>query len=271
MRVVLVCSLLIACGGGASGSETPPDAHDPPPDAPELEPTKLGLVELYLHPPLFLGPRLEIKGGFIDAFDPRCHRSTVGACEISDCPQALNGTDFADPGKLTFSPSNGVIAFTPGPTTLSFSANTVPWAANEAITLTTTGGDVPAFSASVASPRTLDAGEGREVVGPPLVRSQPFTATWVPIAEQVKLVIEQNRDTPSGPFTLVIACVVAGASGSATVPPAALSRLIPTANGGLNIDVIAHAMRETTTVAGDFAVTYRVLRSFDERFIHGVE
>jgi hypothetical protein len=274
MHLRTAAFLLIAPSACSSPDDVSPDAGTTTTlDAPAGAPTKKALVELRLQPPLFQNdsPELEISGGFIVSRDPRCQRTTAGGCEVSNCPQALIGNDYADPGKLTFSPSGGVIAFTPGPSFLSFRANAVPWAANETITLSSAGSDVPPFTAAVASPRTLDAGEGRTPFGPPLVRSQPFTATWIPTGEQVQVLLRQGRDTANGPFEIVVACHVSGTSGSATVPAAALASFIPKSSGGLSVDVTAHAFRETVVEAGDFAVTYRVLRSFDETFFHDVQ
>ena len=265
--------VLVACGGGSSDpGSLEPDAAAGTVDAPDPMPTKQALVQIGIEPPEFSGGgRVLIDGGFVNRDDARCRRRTVGNCEVSDCPQSLLGVDFADPGKLTFTPAlDGAIAFSPGAGFLFFSIDAIPWAANEAITLTTTGKDVPAFTATVSSPRTLDAGEGRPINGPPVSKSQPFTATWVPLSESALLVLRQGRDTSAGEFEILVKCTAAGATGSATVPAAALSDFIPASSGGLSLQVTAHAMRETTVVAGDFGVTYRALRSFGQTIFHEV-
>ena len=273
MRSLLLV-VLVACGGGSSDPDSPgpgPDAAADV-DAPDPVPTKQALVQIGIEPPEFSGSgRVLIQGGFVDRDDARCRRRTVANCEVSDCPQSKLGLDHADPGKLTFSPAlGGVLSFSPGASHLFFSIDQVPWAANETITLTATGKDVPAFTASISSPRTLDAGEGRPVTGPPVSKSQPFTATWVALSESALLVLRQGRDTAAGEFEILVHCKVAGAAGSATVPAAALSDFIPASSGGLSLQVTAHAMRETTVVAGDFGVTYRALRSFGQTIFHEV-
>jgi hypothetical protein len=271
-QVLVLLALVPACAG--EGSTPGPDGGTgPTPDGTLPEPTQQALVELRLQPPLFSGetPSLSVRGGFITAADPRCQRTQVGGCEVANCPQALIGNTYADPGKLAFAPSGGVVQFTPGASFFFFDADFVPWAATDPITLSAAGKDVPAFEATVASPRTLDAGEGRAVNGPPIVTSQPFKATWVPIAEDVLVELSQSRDTANGPFEILVRCEVNGGSGSGTVPAAALGSFLRTASGGLSVQVTAHAMRETRVVAGDFAVTYRVLRSFDEHFFHDVQ
>lgn len=269
--VLFFWCLFAACAenGVNPDSDAMPTSDGPPSHVP----SKRGLVELRLIPPLFSGesPRLEIHGGFIVADDPRCSRSVVDSCDIAICPEALIGNHYADPGKLALSPSNGLIAFTPGPSFLSFTADVIPWAANESITLSTVGAAVPPINLTVASPRTLDAGEGRSPFGPPLVKSQPFTATWVPLSEQVLLVLRQGRDTPDGAIETIVTCKGPGNAGRLSVPPDALTNFLAKASGGLSVEATAHAVREAAVDAGDFAVTYRVLRSFDEHFFHDVQ
>jgi hypothetical protein len=272
MRTRTILFLLVAACGGPDDAN-PDGGVTPTGDAPPGTPPHGALVELRLEPPLFDGetPNMEIEGGFLLAIDPRCQRTTMGDCEITNCPQALIGNDYADPGKLSWEPSGGVISFTPGPSFLSFRADIVPWAANETITLSSKGAEVPPFAVAVASPRTLDAGEGRSPFGPPLVRSQPFSATWRPVAEDVQVELRQGRDTPNGPFEIKIVCRAVGNSGIETIPPAALASFIPKSSGGLSVEVTSHALREKVVNSGDFAVTFRVLRSFNERFFHDVE
>ncbi len=273
MQHLLLLALVPACAGEGATPAGPDGGPGPTPDSTLPEPTQQALVELRLEPALFSGeaPGLSIRGGFITAPDSRCQRTQVGACEVADCPQALIGNTYADPGKLAFSPSGGLVQFTPGSSFFFFDADFVPWAATDSITLSAAGKDVPAFEATVASPRTLDAGEGRPSNGAPIVTSQPFKATWVPIAEDVLVELRQSRDTANGPFDIIVRCEVNGGSGAGTVPAAALGKLRSTASGGLSVQVTAHAMRKTRVVAGDFAVTYRVLRSFDEHFFHDVQ
>jgi hypothetical protein len=271
MRLLLVLSFA-ACGGGSSNPEIGPDGGGPTSDTPTPAPTERALVEIKLEPPEFAGQSgfTRIGGGFETAPDPRCQTQTVGACEIADCPQA-KGATYADPGRLSFTPAlDGAIAFTPGASFLFFSVDTVPWAANDSITLAAEGKDVPAFSLTAQSPRTLDAGEGRSPFGPAIPKSQQFTATWVPISEEALLVLRQGRDTSNGEFEIIVMCRGPGAAGGLTVPPAALAGFLPTASGGLSLQVTAHAMRESIVVAGDFEVTLRVLRSFDQTFFHDV-
>jgi hypothetical protein len=271
MRTSLWFVLLLGCGGDGSSTDVPATDGSTPDTADPL-PTKRGLVQIGLELPEFNGGTrfLKINGGFVNAPDPRCITSTVGDCVVNDCPQQLGG-DYADPGKLTFSPAlDGVISFSPGPSFLSFLADVVPWSASESITVTAEGKEVPAFSGTVASPRTLDAGEGRSPFADPISKSQPFTATWVSLPDDVLVVLRQGRDTPAGEFAIIIECKASGNPGRTTIPAAALSRLIPTASGGLSLQVTAHAMRETSVVAGDFDVTLRVLRSFDQTFFHDV-
>lgn len=270
-RHLLLLALVPACAG--EGSTPGPDGGTPS-DSTQPEPTHQALVELRLLPPLFSGddPRLAVRGGFITAADARCQRTQVGSCEISNCPQALIGNTYADPGKLSFEPSQGLVQFSVGPSFFFFDADVLPWAANDSITLTTTGKDVPAFEATVASPRTLDAGEGRPINGAPITTSQAFTASWVPINEDVLVELRQGRDTPNGPFDILVSCeVAANSTGKGVIPAAALGQFKSTSSGGLSVQVTAHAMRKTRVVAGDFAVTYRVLRSFDETFFHDVQ
>lgn len=269
-------ALLPACpDSGSSDQSGGPDAGTTQQvDAAVPEPTKRALVEVRIFPPLYAAssPELKIRGGFIMTPDPKCQRTQIGMCEVADCPQALIGAKYADPGKLSFEPSSGLVTLSPGASWLWLNTDFIPWAANDRITLTAAGkGTFPAFTASVASPRTLDAGEGRPINGAPIVTSQPFYATWVPLAEDVLVEMRQGRDTPAGPYDHIVTCTATGSSGQTTVPAAALAQFKTKANGGLSVEVSAHAMRSTRVVAGDFAVTYRVLRSFDEHFYHDVQ
>lgn len=251
-----------------------PDAPpDPTADAGVL-PTKQAHVEIILEPPEFVGQMGDtaIRGGFVVSPDPSCTPSTVGSCVVTDCPQA-DGATYADPGRLTLpTPAiGGSFGFTPGAGFLWFNATVTPWDENEPITLSAAGEEVPAFSLTTMSPRTLDAGEGRDLFdNPPLVRSQPFVVTWVPSTEKVKVILRQGRDTAAGEYEVLVKCTGAAGSGSMSIPAAALTRFVPTASGG-QVTVDAYAMREVTGVAGDFGVSLRVLRSYGQTFRHDVQ
>ncbi len=273
--------LLAACSGGSSDCEgescASPDGGqssiDAGPDQPDAAmPTKTALINIELEPPLFQGEqgRTLINGAFHKTADP-CASTVVESCVVRDCPQAIGGT-LAGPGKLTFSPAlGGNISFDPGPFPLFFTADIIPWAASEEIHISNLGEDVPPFSVAVASPRTLDIGEGREQFNLPLPKNQKLHATWVSLPEQVLLQLRQGRDTANGEYEVIVECVVGGAFGNGDIPAAALSHLIPKASGGLSATLDTFAIREKTTVAGEYAVTARVLRSFGLTLFYDVQ
>jgi hypothetical protein len=280
MRIALSVALLVACSPQPSDDdqqESMPDAsvQQMMADAAVPPPTTQAHIEIRLNMPEYQGQtgNTLIRGGFVVSPDPKCPTTTVGNCVVSDCPQQDKAT-YANPGKLRFLTPylGGAFGFEPGASFVYFYASSVPWAANEAINLEAAGMTVPAFTSSVTSPRTLDAGEGRDPFKTsPIVRSQAFVATWVPLAEKAKVVLRQGRDTAAGEYEVIVQCTGDGATGSMTIPAAALGKFIATASGGLKVTVNAYSMRETKSVVGDFGLSYRVLRSFDQTFFHEIQ
>ncbi len=236
-------------------------------------PGKSAQIRIELEPPLYQGQSADmlIRGGFVEEPDPNCTPIAAGGCVIEDCAQ-FDGATYAAPGRLTFSPAlNGNISFDPGPFRIFFSGDFLPWAADETFSISSEGDDVPAFSISVASPQTLDIGADRELFNLPLPKSESLQATWLPISERVLLRLRQGSDRPDGEYEIIIECEVDGQSGNAEIAAAALTKLLPEADGGHRVTLDTYAIREQTTVTGDFALAVEVLRSFGETLRYNVE
>jgi len=181
-------------------------------------------------------------------FDPvGCTVSRAGGCELTECPTGTAQLPQRSAGTLTFGGlvDGGVqVEFAMG--TYSAQLPGQAFSFGTTLTVTASGGDVPAFSASVTAP------EGTMLTTPvcpnstcgAVSRSQPLEVTWT-APTFGSAVVELGAANGQ------IRCVVSASSRRATIPVALLAKL-PAGQGVLTVG----GASATTVPAGDWDVTF---------------
>ncbi|GEM_PF-7133700 len=262
--------LLVLAGCDTDGSSPATDAGDPSSADGSVDsapaPTKRGWLDVQLLPSGFSNSAdTSIYGAFI-ASDGACTHRILANCEVQRCPVGVLPV-LADPGKLTVGPfpGGGQFGWEPGAFPIYFSADIIPWAADEVIKIGGAGDDVPAFATSLPSPRTLDAGYDGPRSSQPLDRTMQLPVSWQPAVGNVVVTIDQTR-ADSLPRTQ-ISCTFAGSTGGAWIPTDVLAFLATTPAVWTTGDVELRAWLATTANvdAGDYRIRVRALRSFDDQ------
>ena len=250
--LVLLAALSVGCLGttseGAGG------------DCPLTEPRGRVAVEVF-QSPNWNG--MSVVGTFQrspDARDAiRCQRRTVGPCVVNQCSNV--GIDFVDGEPMCSGANPGTLVVTRTGSN-AFQVNgsaqiTLDRAltSGETLALRTTGGDVPAFSATLTVPQRARVTAPEGLVngrGVNLRPNEDLRVTWEPTTSRVALVV---TDMYGGQSTTE--CVFEGASGAGTLPANAL------------IDqpghVAVYTFEESSLRAGAFPVTLRVRWFTDAR------
>lgn len=153
-----------------------------------------------------------------------CERRTVGPCEVNACRNL--GIDFVNGEPVCGSTSAGSLLITRGAQSLRPVEGSAlitldrDFAAGEPFTVRTTGGDVAAFTSTVALPaRATVTGPAELLRGTTitLARDQALAVTWAPTTARVLVLVNANN---GGDYTAE--CAFDGMSGAGTVPAAAL-------------------------------------------------
>ena len=234
-------------------------------------PSKVGTLDLMLSMHSFQGDpnTTKIKGGFVRA-EGTCTRTPGSPCEVLSCPKGQTEV-LSSPGKLHIAipGGGGEFGWDPGAYPVTFSANAVPWAAGETIALRSDGADVPAFSATLASPNTLDAGYQGPMFAQKMQHASSLRVTWTPAVGEVVVTMKQEW---IGIPTTTISCSFAGQDGYGDVPAAAIGKLSysPSPNGLGDTIVEAWLANTKTVVAGDYAVRVRALRGYSDQQLYYV-
>lgn len=274
MSKLLIAMMFAACGGGGGGGlfpdagEVSPDGAVSHPDAPAQVPTKKARVDVQLIAPGFSeDPETRILGGFVAT--PVCARSTFGSCEVVRC-EAGQQDKYAMPGMLHVGYSGGQFGWDPGTLTLLYTANLIPWAAGEQVTLRGDGATVPAFTTKAASPTTLDAGFDGPRLGVSLDRTVPLHVTWNPVSGTTVIRLEQNPTFSTENARVKIDCTTNALNGAFDIPVAALAKLSHTGSILDDCEVRTWHANTSAVNAGDYAVELRVLRAYTDQLTHYV-
>lgn len=259
--------VLAACAEEGSSPSTDggtPDASaaDGPP-----APSKRAWLDVQLLPSGFTNSATTTIDGAFVASDGACTHRVIGACDVQRCPVGAQPM-LADPGKLTIGPfpKGGQFGWDPGAFPIHFTADFLPWAAGEAIELSSAGDVVPAFAVSLPSPRTLDAGYDGPRSAQALDRAMPLPVSWQAASGDVVVTLEQIS-ADSLPRTQ-ISCTFAGSTAGAWIPTEVLALLSPSPAVWTTGDVELRAWLATTATvdAGDYRVRVRALRNFDDQY-----
>jgi len=183
-----------------------------------------------------------------------CAAETFGGCNVSVCTAAAAAA-AAPPnaGNITFSDGQAInlmLAAMPGQQYGSLSASP-PLLGGEIITVTAAGADVPAFSATVAVPLVI------RLTSPVLdmnglgtsPRDQDLVLTFDNRASdgETGTQLYVQASAPAGFAS--IQCTLPTDSGTATIPKAALGKLVA------GTDLLLLATRTKQVVAGDYSVS----------------
>ncbi len=187
-----------------------------------------------------------------------CTTQTIaGGCTATTCSQIM---DLGFPpivlpvsaGIITVAGGASTLSFTPSPDDSTYSASGSPmnfWLGGESLVASAPGGDVPGFSVSLTAPATatITAPSGAVTLpsGQDLVLSTASTA-------MMRVSYEYIDATAMPSTTLDVACTLAPANGTVTMPAAALA-LAPS---GKRITVAASTSALGTVTVGGWTITF---------------
>lgn len=226
------------------------------------EPARWGAVQMIGLLGSGAGSTTQISARFGDPEHPQmqaatpCDVSTFGACTVSTCP-----TDYVAPdNSAVASPSAGKIAWSDGKTFMGeltpdalgryapFASSTLGFSGGESLTVSGSGGDVPAFSTTVAVPLSLllaspAADATGHLVSP---KTQDLVLTFDRGMPGLDLYVQSMSSDPTTHSSLQ--CTFPSATGTATIPAAALAKL-STAH-----KILLTTAQKQTVAAGDYRV-----------------
>ncbi|MES1186198.1 MAG: hypothetical protein ABUL60_20460 [Myxococcales bacterium] len=249
-------------GNGASGSAGSSNGSAGAAGSTNTESARWGAVQMIGLLGSGASSTTQISARFGDPEHPQlqaaspCDVSTFGSCTVSTCP-----TDYVAPDNSTVaSPSAGKIAWSDGKTFMGelspdalgryapFNNNTLGFSGGESLTVSGSGGDVPAFSTTVAVPLSL-------LLASPVAdatghlawqKTQDLVLTFDRGMPGLDLYVQSmSNDRTSNSF---LQCTFPSAPGTATIPAAAMASL-STAH-----KILLTTAQKQTVAAGDYSV-----------------
>jgi hypothetical protein len=158
-----------------------------------------------------------------------CTTNSIGPCDLGSCGTA---TMYPNAGTLTLTGGMQTVTLTPG-TDGSYSdasGTTALWNGGETLTITASGGTVPAFSGSLRAPTPITvtglAGAAWPTAMVNVARTTDLVVTWTPASGTVLIGI--------GNQTSGMTCLFDASAGTGTIPSQALQML---AAGMAELDV----------------------------------
>ena len=256
VRLALCFALLAVVPVGCLGTTSDGAAGD----CPLTEPRGRVAIEVF-QTPQWNG--MDIVGTFQrspDARDAiRCQRRTVGACVVNQCSNV--GIDFVNGEPMCSGANPGTLVVTrAGSNTFQVNGSarvTLDRAlmSGETLALRTTGGDVPAFTATLTVPARTRVTAPEGLVngrGVNLARGEDLRVTWEPTTSRVALLVTDAYGLQS-----TTECVFDGAAGVGTIPANALIER----PGHVGV----YTLEESSLQVGVFPVTLRVRWFADAR------
>lgn len=224
-------------------------------------PTGFGIIRLYE----FYG-WMGVNGCFRDgpaAPSTACRTSTIGACAVTECsipqqpsvpgpstgPRATAGT-ISVVGLLA---DGGIGTASNAPSETGSDADSRFWAPGTTVTVSATGGRVPAFETTLKLPKPITLTSPTCGFFCDTIRSdEPLTLTWTGDAEATVMAYLNANHTQDGVVYLLSAeCVLPRSP--ATLPAELLTRFA--AKGGQNGYVVSlGTLNQQRVVAGDFDI-----------------
>jgi hypothetical protein len=246
-------------GNGAGGSAGSSNGSA---GAANTEPARWGAVQMIGLLGSGAGSTTQISARFGDPEHPQmqaaspCDASTFGACTVSTCP-----ADYVAPdNSAVASPSAGKIAWSDGKTFMGeltpdalgryapFASATLGFSGGESLTVSGSGGDVPTFSTTVAVPLSLllaspAADATGHLVSP---KTQDLVLTFDRGMPGLDLYVQSMSSDPTTHSFLQ--CTFPSATGTATIPAAALAKL------STGHKILLTTAQKQTVAAGDYSV-----------------
>ena len=199
-----------------------------------------------------------------------CPTETYGACVVTKCPDegemnpvppAPTSSDLLDAGTITLSADKGNFSSTATPTAANHAyifTSTGSLVGAELVTISSTGGTVPAFSSEIQVPLaplllTPSLAGSQGTVDVPVPRTGDFTFTWDArgTSQKLQLAVEYPSGTTGKPW---LSCNFDAAAGTGTFPVGALSQF----TAGIRIrvfgvnNVVAQTARGTVAILAAF-------------------
>jgi hypothetical protein len=221
----MVIAMACACGddGGSGVPVDAPKAVDARPDSPP--PSKYGRLDILEDKSTSM---TYVLGIFTPSLDAPAVARDDGPCHIEGRIPFMVMRVSA--GTLTIAASAAPTLTIPYDLDTSYlsMASGLTYAANEALTVSTAGATVPAFSTPILFPPLVTVTSGT----PTVLKKSGFTATWSATTGPVEIGVRQY---PSGLPQLWISCVFDGAAGTGTIPASALTDLVTGVSAGIRI------------------------------------
>ena len=236
--------LLLLCACGDDGA-APPDAPraDARADAPaDAQHANTGVIAVFEQKPSNV---TFMAGAFGTDLVVIVSSRTEGPCVVQ---RSMVGSMLrVSAGTLTVSSGSAA------PVTLPFDpmgyfnmVTGLTYPAGDPLTISATGGVVPAFSFQLAFPAYVTVTSA----APTVLRKSGFTATWNGTTSPVEITILQYPMNVPG---LGIACTFDGAAGTGTVPAAALTDLVMGVSATVNVSTVV----KMPNTSGDYPVDLR--------------
>jgi hypothetical protein len=173
-------------------------------------------------------PRLPAAAG---GMDPTCTWTRAGDCLISHCTRYDPNLARLSPGYIHVDSADGTVHVVAGGESYT---GPRPFVGGEDVTVSTTGGDVPAFTVGLHVPLMLLVEQPTmpnlyptnvQVAAP---HTAPLTLSWQRGAPGVLLVAQAGSAQSFGAFGgSNVTCFFDSQAGAGTIPAAALSEMIP--------------------------------------------
>jgi len=273
--------------GGLDGSArrdgSAADAAPPAPKPPEV-PTKVGTITVgqtitYASGQTFYSSYATAM--FHESPPPSgsttsCSYDLIGGCHVYDCD--LTGPQ---PGPVTLRyASAGTVSITGGATTYSMSvaaggytsvsSQQLLYGSGTVLTASSTGGEVPAFSGkSLTIPSTSFAVSTPTLATSTLSLSRSAALPLAWSGATGRTVYVNVSTTEDDIRSVSVACEFPGTPGTATIPAAAMSKLLAT-SAAVDGYFSMRAPIETKFTSGDWAVTFSVTHAgYSKSFVTG--
>jgi hypothetical protein len=231
-----VAAVLVACascrGGDTAGDEV--DASHPGSDAAGGEPdaSPADAASPTSPPPRQTADRfvfLEDNGSVRVSFRPddegpgSCFIEWLAGCEVQDCDYSGPSDARSHAGEITIETPEDVAILVPNPDTGEYSSSeSVTWSAGDEITITASGGDVPAFSADLRGPAALNPIDPNFSQSLQVDRASPLEFRWEGGTEEVSPGLRCSAEDGR---VVLARCPVPAESGIGSIPVEILERL----------------------------------------------
>ncbi len=201
-----------------------------------------------------------VSAGFFDVVSTPCAITTVGACQVQKCantaPTANNNA-----GIITITGGAvGTSTLTPnGDTYTPVMMNTLYWNAPVTLSVSASGGDVPAFAGSVGAPAliTVTSPALPDMLGPPTTQSKSSDLTFSWTGGNAGTDVEITL--ASLPSDYFIKCKFGAQTGTGSIPSSLLTQMFN--DGATSVRATLNSIGSTTITAGDFKVGFLAINA----------